>query len=136
MNMRRARQAQSCADPKPPATNFSHARADRSQIVPDGVTQTYNIGGIFRPSDAFPVQKLVVCGTKAELHKRRLLQAAQGTQNWVPWSERQNAAEAVTDTKALGAWVVVVPGFPATLVMGGERGGVSRTWWKQRMPPS
>jgi glyoxylase-like metal-dependent hydrolase (beta-lactamase superfamily II) len=36
------------------------------------------------------------------IHKRRLVQAAQGTQNWVPRSERQNAAEAVTDTKALG----------------------------------
>jgi tRNA G18 (ribose-2'-O)-methylase SpoU len=53
--------------PRPPATNFFCARADRSQIVLDGVTQTYNIGGIFRPCDAFPVQELVVCVTKAEL---------------------------------------------------------------------
>jgi SpoU rRNA Methylase family len=78
----------------------------------------------------------VGCGTKIELHKRKLVQAAQGTQRW--WSERPHAREVVADAKAPGAWVVVaeqttasvhpeqlVPVFPATLVLGGERSGVS-----------
>ncbi len=104
----------------------------------DGVTQNYNIGAIFRLCDAFLVQELVICGTKLELYKRRLVQAAQGTQHWVPWSERQHASEAVADAKGRGAWVVVaeqttasvrleqlMPIFPATLVLGGERSGVS-----------
>jgi len=56
----------------------------------------------------------------------------------VPWSERQHAGEAVAEAKALGTWIVVaeqttasvrpeqlVPVFPACLVMGGERNGVS-----------
>ncbi len=107
-------------------------------VVLDGVTQNYNIGAIFRLCDAFLVQQLVICGTKVELHKRRLVQAAQGTQHWVPWTEYQHASEAVADMKALGSWVVVaeqttasvgpeqlVPVFPATLVLGGERNGVS-----------
>ncbi len=84
------------------------------------------------------VQELVICGTKVELHKRRLVQAAQGTQHWVPWSERQHAGEAVADAKARGTWVVgaeqttasfrpeqLVPVFPVTLVLGGERSGIS-----------
>jgi tRNA G18 (ribose-2'-O)-methylase SpoU len=103
----------------------------------DGVSH-YNIGAIFRLCGAFLVQQLVICSTKVELHKRRLVQAAQGTQHWVPWSKRQHASEAVADAKARGAWIVVaeqttrgarpeepVPMFPATLVFGGERGGVS-----------
>ena len=107
-------------------------------VVLDGVTQNYNIGAIFRLCDAFLVQQLIICGTKLELHKRRLVQAAQGTQYWVPWSERQHASEAVADAKAQGAWIVVAeqttasvrpeqltPAFPATLVLGGERSGVS-----------
>ena len=90
----------------------------------------------------FPCSNWWFAARRSELHKRRLVQAAQGTQNWVPWSERQNAAEAVTDTKALGAWVVVAEqttaraGLSGDLSVGRERGGVSRTWWKQRMPPS
>src|SRR5690242_20594102 len=76
-------------------------------VVLDGVTQNYNIGAIFRLCDAFLVQELVICGTKVELHKLRLVQAAQGTQHWVPWNERQHASEAVADAKARGAWIVI-----------------------------
>jgi tRNA G18 (ribose-2'-O)-methylase SpoU len=107
-------------------------------VLLDGVTQNYNIGAIFRLCDAFLVQQLIVCGTKVDLRKRRLVQAAQGTQHWVPWSERQHASEAVADAKARGAWVVVAeqttacvrpeqiaPVFPVNLVLGGERSGVS-----------
>jgi tRNA G18 (ribose-2'-O)-methylase SpoU len=107
-------------------------------VVLDGVTQNYNIGGIFRLCDAFLVQQLVICGTKVDLRKRRLVQAAQGTQHWGPWSERQHASEPVADAKARGAWIVVaeqtagsvrpeqiVPIFPACIVLGGERSGVS-----------
>jgi tRNA G18 (ribose-2'-O)-methylase SpoU len=107
-------------------------------VVLDGVSQNYNIGAIFRLGDAFLVQQLVICGTKVELHKRRFVQAAQGTQHWVPWSERQHASEAVAEAKARGAWVVVAeqttgsvrpeqlaPVFPVALVLGGERSGVS-----------
>ena len=107
-------------------------------VVLDGVIQNYNIGAIFRLCDAFLVQELVVCGAKVELHKHRLVQAAQGTQHWVPWTEYQHASEAVADAKTRGTWVVVAeqttasvrpeelaPIFPATLVLGGERSGVS-----------
>jgi tRNA G18 (ribose-2'-O)-methylase SpoU len=94
------------------------------------VTQNYNIGAIFWLCDAFLVQQLIICGTKVQLRKRRLVQAAQGTQHSVPWSERQHASEVVADAKAKGAWVLVaelttvsvqpeqlVPAFPVTLVL-------------------
>ena len=71
----------------------------------DGVTQNYNIGAIFRLCDAFLVQELVICGAKVELHKRRLVQAAQGTQHWVPWGERHMPAKPLPMPKpeALGS---------------------------------
>jgi tRNA G18 (ribose-2'-O)-methylase SpoU len=107
-------------------------------VVLDGVTQNYNIGAIFRLCYAFLVQQLVICGANVELHKRRLIQAAQGTQRWVPWSRRPRAGEAVADAKVLGSWVIVaeqttasirpealVPVFPASLVLGAEHSGVS-----------
>jgi tRNA G18 (ribose-2'-O)-methylase SpoU len=107
-------------------------------VVLDGVKQNYNLGAIFRLCDAFLVERLVICGTKLELHKRKLVQAAQGTQRWVPCSEWQRAADAVAERKASGAWVVaaeqttgsvrpeaLVPVFPAVLVVGAESGGVS-----------
>jgi tRNA G18 (ribose-2'-O)-methylase SpoU len=99
-------------------------------VVLDGVTQNYNIRAIFRLCDAFLVQQLVICGTKVDLRKRKLVQAAQGTQNWVPWNQRQHAGDAVAEAKALGKWIVVAEQTtanvrPERLVMGGERNGVS-----------
>jgi tRNA G18 (ribose-2'-O)-methylase SpoU len=107
-------------------------------VVLDGVTQNYNIGAIFRLCDAFLVEELAICGAKVQLHKRRLVQAAQGTQHWVPWSEHQHAVEVIAEAKARGAWILVAeqttasfrpeqlaPRFPACLVLGGERSGVS-----------
>ena len=116
-----------------------HARLRRPiTVVLDGVAQNYNIGAIFRLCDAFLVQQLAVCGAKVELRKRKLVQAAQGTQHWVPWTEYQHASQAIADPKARGAWVIVAeqtnvsvrpeelaPVFPVTLVLGGERSGVS-----------
>jgi tRNA G18 (ribose-2'-O)-methylase SpoU len=107
-------------------------------VVLDGVHQNYNIGAIFRLCDAFLVERLIICGTAVELRKRRLVQAAQGTQNWVPWEAAQSAATAVAAAKSAGAWVVAVeqtsagtspedlaPVFPACIVLGSEKRGVS-----------
>ena len=133
--MRRALTTPELRNSKPTRDQFLARPRRPITVVLDGVTQNYNIGAIFRLCDAFLVQELVICGTKVDLRKRRLLLAAQGTQHWVPWSERQHASQAVADAKAR---VTVaeqttasvrpeqhVPVFPATLVLGGEHSGVS-----------
>jgi tRNA (guanosine-2'-O-)-methyltransferase len=108
-------------------------------VVLDGIAGNYNIGAIFRLCDAFLVERLVICGTTVELRKRKLVQAARGTQHWVPWEWAESAATAVAAAKSAGAWVVAVeqtsagtspedlaPVFPACLVLGSEAGGVSQ----------
>jgi tRNA (guanosine-2'-O-)-methyltransferase len=136
--MRRALTTPELRATKPPRAQFLAQPRKPITVVLDGVNQNYNIGAIFRLCDAFLVQELIICGTNVDLRKRRLVQAAQGTQHWVPWTEYQHASQAAADAKARGAWVVVaeqttasvhpeqlVPVFPATLVLGGERSGVS-----------
>ncbi len=92
---------------KPTSDEFLARPRRPITVVLDGVAQNYNIGAIFRLCDAFLVQQLVICSTKVELHKRRLVQAARGTQHWVPWIERKHASDAVADAQARGAWIVV-----------------------------
>jgi tRNA G18 (ribose-2'-O)-methylase SpoU len=50
-------------------------------VVLNGIKQNYNIGAIFRLCDAFLAVRLVICGTKINLRKRKLVQAARGTQH-------------------------------------------------------
>ncbi len=76
--MRRALTTAELRATKPTREEFLARPRRPITVVLDGVSQNYNIGAILRLCDAFLVQELVICGTKVELHKRRLVQAAQG----------------------------------------------------------
>ena len=77
-------------------------------VVLDEVRHAYNIGAIFRLCDAILVESLIVAGVEVDLRKRRLTQAAQGTQHWTPWVQVGAAEVAVAKAKAAGYQVVVV----------------------------
>lgn len=108
-------------------------------VVLDGVKQAYNIGAIFRLCDAMLVRHLAVAGVEVDLRKRRLAQAACGTQFWTPWSQEQSAEEAVRRAKSAGYQIVVVelasnsvrpeefaPKFPVCVVFGAEKLGIAQ----------
>ena len=109
------------------------------QVVLDGVRQGYNVGALFRLCDAFLCERLVICGRDNTRGARRLVQAAQGTQRWVPWEHADSAAEVVRAARAGGYQVVAVeqtshavrlvdfqPRYPMCLVLGSEQAGVSQ----------
>ena len=123
---------------KPGRADFAAQARNPITVVLDGVRRNYNLGAIFRLCDAFLVERLVICGAPVMLHKRKLVQAAAGTQRWVPWQEAKDAASVVRAAKTAGRWIAVVeltaesvspaalqPRFPAVLVLGGESSGVS-----------
>jgi tRNA G18 (ribose-2'-O)-methylase SpoU len=124
---------------KPDRATFARRQRNPVTVVLDGVTGHYNIGALFRLCDAFLVERLVICGSVVAMRNRRLVQAAAGTEGWVPWQEADDAAAYVRYAKAAGAWVAVVeltaesvspaamtPRFPAVLVLGSEMAGVSQ----------
>ena len=123
---------------KPDRADFVKRDRHPVTLILDGVRQNYNLGAIFRLCDGFLVERLVICDTPVLLHKRKLVQAAAGTQRWVPWDAVDDAATAVRAAKAAGYWIAAVeitaksvsldamqPRFPAALVVGGETSGVS-----------
>jgi tRNA G18 (ribose-2'-O)-methylase SpoU len=123
---------------KPGRKEFGIRQRNPVTVVLDGVMGHYNIGAIFRLCDAFLVERLIICRTVVALRNRRFIQAAAGTQHWVPWQEENDAAIFVRAAKASGQWIAVVeltaesqspaalePRFPAILVLGSESSGVS-----------
>ena len=108
------------------------------RVILDRVSGNYNTGAIFRLCDAFAIEKLIICGASVNLRKRKLVQAARGTEKWVPWSEAGSTEAAVLQAKAEGYQVVIaeltgnsVPPerlaarCPVCLILGGERSGIS-----------
>ena len=57
---------------KPSREDFVLRQRNPITMVLDRVRGNYNLGAIFRLCDAFLVERLVVCGARVMLRKRRL----------------------------------------------------------------
>ncbi len=77
-------------------------------VVLDDVRSMYNVGSVFRTSDAFRVERLMLCGITstpphAEIHKTAL-----GAEESVSWEYRKTALEAVQELQKEGFTVLSV----------------------------
>ncbi len=107
-------------------------------VVLDNVRSLYNVGSIFRTSDAALIEKLYLTGITGTPENRGLHKTALGAQDTVAWAyEKDPAAIAhqlreagytlavleITDTPTLTT--AVQPGhFPLCLIVGNELTGV------------
>jgi len=110
----------------------------RISVIVDNIRSLYNVGSIFRTSDAAGVEKLYLCGItgtppRAEIHK-----AALGAEDSVPWSRADKAVDVIRELKSHGYYIVVLEHtdegvayheaefqYPLCLVIGHEITGVS-----------
>lgn len=111
-------------------------------LVLDNVLDTYNIGSLFRLSDAVAVEKMYICGNSEYPPSSRIHKAAVGTEAWVPWEKRDTTVEVIKELKANGVQIIAVEQdsksidyrqltidqikFPCAIVVGHESDGVSR----------
>ncbi len=77
-------------------------------VVLDNVRSAHNIGSAFRTSDAFKVDKVVLCGIcacppSAEIHK-----SALGAEDSVPWEYRGSTIDAVRELKGQGYEIISI----------------------------
>ena len=110
-------------------------------IVLDNVLDTYNVGSIFRLADAVAAKKVYLCGKKEIPPNPRIKKASINTTEWVEWSYKETAIEAINDirltindiqTVAVEQSKKSVPydkfeyKLPVCLVVGNETYGVSK----------
>lgn len=77
-------------------------------LVLDNIRSAHNVGSAFRTSDAFKVDKVMLCGIcavppSAEIHK-----SALGAEISVPWEHHDDTMEAIKSLKAEGYTIVSV----------------------------
>ena len=79
-------------------------------VVLDNVRSLYNIGSVFRTSDAFKIEKIMLCGITAtpasslvEIHKTAL-----GAEQTVEWEYYEKTSDAVKKLKSVGFIPVAV----------------------------
>ena len=128
------------SDPTP--EELAKIKRNPIYIVLDEVLDTYNIGSIFRLTDAVSATKVYLCGNMEYPPSSRIHTAAVGTENWVPWEKLDTASSAVQLLKKKGVQVIAVEQdkrsisykeltdknvkFPVAIVVGHETKGVSK----------
>ncbi len=108
------------------------------RVLLDNVRSLYNVGSIFRTSDAAGVEKIYLCGITGKPPRAEIHKAALGAEKSVPWEYFENPAGIVQQLKRDGFKIVVLEHtdqprlyhevnyeFPICLVVGHEITGVS-----------
>ncbi|MCX7996635.1 MAG: hypothetical protein N2691_02635 [Patescibacteria group bacterium] len=74
---------------------FTQRERNPLYILLENVYDTYNIGGIFRLSDALNVQQLLLAGEMETPPNSRIMKASIGTYKIVPWEYHPSATAAI-----------------------------------------
>lgn len=124
---------------RPTPETFSTIKRNPIYLILDRVIDTYNIGSLFRLSDAIAIEKIYICGDTEYPPSSRIHKAAVGTEEWVPWEKMDNASDAIKELKKKGVKIIAVeqdersvsyksikPQFPVAIVIGNETDGVGK----------
>lgn len=119
---------------------FKSAEKTPITIVLDNVRSALNVGSVFRTSDAFLIEKIILCGITATPPNKEIRKAALGASDSVNWEFKKNTVEAVLKLKNEGYHIIGVEqadqssklndfklaNKPIAIVMGNEVKGVSQ----------
>ena len=81
---------------------YRNARKIPLTVVLDNVRSLNNIGSIFRTSDAFAVERILLCGITATPPSPEIHKTALGAEDSVEWEYYENTVDAVTALKEQG----------------------------------
>jgi 23S rRNA (guanosine2251-2'-O)-methyltransferase len=75
-------------------------------VVLDNIRSALNVGSVFRTSDAFAIEKIVICGISATPPNREITKTAIGATDSVAWEYIEDIKEAVVHLKSNGYTIV------------------------------
>lgn len=84
-------------------------------FVLDRITDTYNIGSLFRLADAIAVKKMYLCGDMEYPPSTRIHRAAVGTETWVPWEKVDSTLKAIYKLKKAGIQIIAIEQDPRSI---------------------
>ena len=108
-------------------------------VMCDNIRSIYNVGSIFRTSDAALIEKLYLTGYTPYPPRAEIEKVALGSTNAVPWEYVKNPMDAVRELKSKGIKIVPLEitqnsrnytdikknDFPMCLILGNELTGIS-----------
>ena len=119
---------------------FKSAEKTPITIVLDNVRSALNVGSVFRTSDAFLIENIILCGITSTPPNKEIRKAALGASDSVNWQFEENTIDAVTKLKTDGYHIMgieqadkssklnnfTLSSKPIAIIMGNEVNGVSQ----------
>jgi len=119
---------------------FKTAKKTPITIILDNVRSALNVGSIFRTSDAFLIESIILCGITATPPNKEIRKAALGSTDSVNWEYAKETTEAVKQLIKEGYYVVGVeqaaestplnkfklPKNPIAIILGNEVNGIAQ----------
>ena len=119
---------------------FKSAEKTPITIVLDNVRSALNVGSVFRTSDAFLIENIILCGITATPPNKEIRKAALGSTDSVNWKYIKNTTDAVKQLIKDGYHVVGIeqadkstklnefelPKKPIAIILGNEVSGVDQ----------
>lgn len=87
---------------------FKHTQKLPLVVVLDEVRSLYNVGSVFRTSDAFLVNAIYLCGITATPPHPEIHKTALGAEDTVDWIYKENTLDAVAELHEQGYIVLTI----------------------------
>lgn len=87
---------------------FKNSEKTPVTVVLDNVRSALNVGSVFRTSDAFRVEKILLCGISACPPNAEIRKTAIGAEQSVEWEYCKSSVEAVKQLKEQGCTIAAV----------------------------
>ena len=78
------------------------AETRRIRIVCHNIRSLWNVGAVFRSSDAFAVEKVYLTGYTGTPPRKEITKTAIGADEWIPWEHAESPVEILRGLKADG----------------------------------
>ena len=127
---------QELREQKPSREEFIQREKNKVVLILDGIQSSHNIGAMIRLSDAFCLEKLIICGDLT-INPKKLRKTSIGTQKWVKIEEEASTVNLVNMLKEQGYQIAAIElcktsinylaaeyQLPIAFVLGSEKKGV------------
>lgn len=93
---------------KPSVEEVKNMERNPIYVVLDNIRSLYNVGSIFRTSDAAMIEKLYLCGITGSPPRKEIDKTALGACEVVPWEYKNDAGTVLRSLKEEGVRIVAV----------------------------
>lgn len=86
-------------------------------VVLDNVRSQYNVGSVFRTSDAFRVECIYLCGISATPPHQEIHKTALGAEDTVNWEYYKDTKEAILKLKSEGYYIYSIEQVEGSIML-------------------